>query len=115
MTEPTAIWSADQPAHLLVSRDKRTQALRFPPLSVGSPLAGAHEIVELPGRGTVYSYTVIHPNPRTGSRPFAVGYVDLDGPVRIFGRIEGEAAIGAQCEAAPDSEFGYAFRVVQPH
>ena len=114
MTQPTAILSTDTPPSLLASRHKRTQALRFPPLSPQSPLAPDHETVTLPGRGTVYSFSVIHPNPKTGAPPFAVGYVDLPGPIRLFGRIAGEGlAIGAACEVAADAEFGYLFHTVQ--
>ena len=64
----------------------------------------------LPRRGTVYSFSVIHPNPKTGAAPFAVGYVDLAGPVRIFARIAGEGVrIGAECEVAADAQLGYRF------
>lgn len=114
MTHPTAILSAGSPPALLASRHKRTQALRFPPLSPQSPLAADHETVALPGRGTVYSFSVVHPNPKTGATPFAVGYVDLPGPVRLFGRIAGEGlAIGGACEVAADAELGYVFHTIQ--
>jgi len=113
MNPPTAIWSAQQPTALLASRNKRTRVLRFPPFPAGSPLAATHENVELRGLGTVHSYTVIHPNPKTGAAAFAVGYVDMEGPVRLFGRIHGEVAIGAQCEAAPDPDHDYAFRMIR--
>lgn len=114
MTHPTAILSDDKPPSLLVSRHKRTHVLRFPPLSAQSPLAPDHETVSLPGRGTVYSFSVIHSNPKAGTPPFAVGYVNLPGPIRLFGRIVGKGlAIGEACEVAPDAEFGYVFNTVQ--
>lgn len=114
MTHATPILSADRPPALLASRHKRTHALRFPPLSPQSPLAPSHETVTVPGRGTLYSFSVIHPNPKTGAAPFALGYVDLPGPIRLFGRIAGEGiGIGVACELIADAEFGYAFNTIQ--
>jgi len=108
-----SLWSTNQPSRLLASRDPRSGALRFPAYPAASPLAAGCETVELEGRGQLYSFTVIHPNPKSGAQPFALGYVDLPGPVRIFGRIQGaHVAIGAACVAAPDAEFGYAFHTV---
>jgi uncharacterized protein len=114
VTNATPIWSADQPPRLIASRDSATGALRFPMLPAGSPLATGHETVTLDGSGTVYSYSVIHPNPKSGAQPFALGYVDLPGPVRIFGRILGGAVgIGTDCKAVPDAEFGYVFQSIE--
>ncbi len=43
------------------------------------------------GPGTVYSFTVIHPAPKTGQPPYALGYVDTARrSVRIFGRLLGK-------------------------
>jgi uncharacterized OB-fold protein len=109
----SSIWTADQPPRLTASRDKRTGELRFPPFAAGSPLAASQENVALEGRGELYSFTVIHPSPKSGAQPFALGYVNLPGPVRIFGRIRGDRiTIGADCIAMPDAEFGYAFHTV---
>lgn len=114
MTAPTDILTADTPPRLLASRHKRTQVLRFPPLPPKSPLAAEHDTVDVPGLGRVYSYTVVHPNPKSGAAPFALGYVDLPGPVRLFGRIAGDGvAIGAECQVVPHADFGYAFEIVK--
>ncbi|MBC5768191.1 Zn-ribbon domain-containing OB-fold protein [Ramlibacter albus] len=113
MPDPSAILTADSPPQLLVSRHRATRELRFPPLAAQSPLAAEHETVAIAGRGHVYSFTVIHPNPKSGAAPFALGYVDLPGPVRLFGRIGGEGVgIGAACEVVAHAEFGYAFQTV---
>lgn len=110
----TNIWSADRPPRLIASRDKKTGTLRFPALPADSPLVAGQEVVALEGTGTVYSYSVIHPNPKSGAQPFALGYVDLPGPVRIFGRIQGgQVRIGAVCTAVADAEFGYVFQTIQ--
>ena len=74
-----------QPA-LLASRERSSGELVFPPLPENSPLAARHELTAIETTGMVYSFSVIHPNPKTGQAPYALGYVDLPGPVRIFGR-----------------------------
>jgi uncharacterized OB-fold protein len=110
MSASTTIWTSDPPS-LLASRNTATRALRFPPLPGNSPLGSAHETVSIGTSGRVYSYTILYPNPKTGGAPFVLGYVDMEGPVRLFGRIAGEVAIGAECEAAPDPDHGYCFHV----
>lgn len=114
MTNASNIWSAQQPPRLIASRDTKTGALRFPAFPADSPLAAGQEVVELEGTGKVYSYSAIHPNPKSGAQPFALGYVDLPGPVRIFGRIEGDTVrIDAACRAVAHPEFGYVFQTIQ--
>jgi uncharacterized OB-fold protein len=95
----------------MASRDVTTGEIVFPPLAAESPLAARHEPVALAAEGSVYSYTVIHPGARSGLAPHALAYVDLPGPVRIFGRlqIEGRPQIGAPCTVKPDSTYGYVF------
>lgn len=114
MTGALNIWNVGEPAKLLASRNRKTGTLRFPPYPANSPLSAEHEVVALEAGGVVYSFSVIHPNPKSGTKPFALGYVDMPGPVRIFGRIRGEtAAIGAACEAVPDPEFGYVINLIE--
>jgi len=113
VTNASHIWSAEQPLRLIASRNTKTGTLRFPAYPAGSPLAMGQETVALETGGTVYSYSVIHPNPKSGAQPFALGYVDLPGPVRIFGRIQGNhVRIGAACEAIANAEFGYVFETI---
>jgi hypothetical protein len=108
----SSLWSAGSPPQLLGSRDRLSGELRFPAHLAQSPLAAASETVELQSCGSIYSFTRIHPNPKTGQAPFCLGYVDLDGPVRVMGRIEGEQVrIGARCKAAPNDQLGYVFVV----
>lgn len=115
MINPVDILAPGTPSALRASRHRKTQELRFPPLSMQSPLASEYDTVALPAHGTVYSFSIIHPNPKTGAVPFALGYVDLPGPIRLFGRIAGEGvAIGAACEIAAHPEFVYEFRTIQP-
>ena len=109
-----SIWSPGASSALLASRHKTTGAIAFPPYDESSPLDDAHELVELDGEGAVYSFTVIHPSAKSGLAPYALGYVDFPGPVRIFGRLQGKdrPAIGDPYVARPDAEFGYVFQAV---
>ena len=113
MTSPT-LWSNGDRQSLLASRDPSTGELMFPTFVEGSPLAETHEAAQLPPDGVVYSYTVIHPNPKSGELPYALGYVDMDGPVRLFGRLRGKdrPQIGDRYRAVADDAFGYAFEYV---
>lgn len=112
--QPYPLWSAAPAPHLLASRERATGAWIFPALPADSPLAPGHETAAITGTGTLYSYTVIHPAPKTGQPPYALGYVDFDGPVRIFGRLLGAAGprIGARYAPRHDAELGYVFEAV---
>lgn len=91
-------WVAAAEHRLVVPRCTRCDAYRFPP----SPFcwrcqAQAVEWVERPGRGRVYSYTVIwHPilPDLADSVPYAPAVVDLDDTdgVRIVGALTGARA-----------------------
>lgn len=43
----------------------------------------------LTGPGKLYSHSIIHAAPKTFSPPYAVGYVDFPGNVRVLGQIVG--------------------------
>lgn len=108
------LWSSDSPPVLLASRDRDTGERIFPAVPDASPLAARHDPVQVTGTGVVHSFTVIHPSPKSGQPPFALGYVDFPGPVRIFGRLLGKArpAIGDRYTPRPDEVFGYVFEAV---
>ncbi|MBT2324710.1 OB-fold domain-containing protein [Variovorax paradoxus] len=114
MELPYALWSDASQPELLASRDRQTGELVFPALPDASPLACGHETVAIDGVGEVYSFTVIHPGRKSGETPYALGFVDFPGPVRIFGRLNGEArpTIGASYRARRDEKFGYVFEAV---
>ena len=113
--EPSTLWSAETPPALLASRDLTSGELLFPALPDHSPLASRHATVPVQGVGTVYSFTIIHPAPKTGQPPYALGYVDFDGPVRLFGRLQGKdrPRIGDRYVPQPDATFGYVFHALQ--
>lgn len=109
--QPYPLWSSGSPPTLLASRNCETDERVFPAVSDASPLAACHQTVPVEGAGAVYSFTVIHPSPKTGQSPYALGYVDFPGPVRIFGRLQGKErpAIGDLYTPQPDADFGYVF------
>jgi uncharacterized OB-fold protein len=111
---PSSLWSTGPEAALLASRDRRSGELVFPPLSQDSPLQALHDTVPLDSTGELYSFTVIHPSPKSGEPPHALGFVDFPGPVRIFGRLIGaeRPVIGACYQAQSDDRFGYVFAVI---
>ncbi|MDM0110365.1 OB-fold domain-containing protein [Variovorax sp. J22R24] len=111
--QPYPLWSTDR--ELLASRDRSTGEWIFPAVADASPLAARHETVAIEGAGEVYSFTVIHPSAKSGQAPYALGYVDFPGPVRIFGRLQGreQPAIGDRYRPRADADFGYVFEAVE--
>ncbi|MHC6225353.1 Zn-ribbon domain-containing OB-fold protein [Pseudomonas sp. X10] len=111
----TSLWSETAPPRLLASCHRQTGALVFPPLPAHSPLSPEYEPAQLAAEGIVYSFTVIHPAPKSGLPPFALGYLDLDGPARLFGRINGtrRPQIGDRCRIVPDDTYGYSFELME--
>jgi len=117
MTLPSfPLWSDAPDPALLASRDLQTRELLFPAVPPDSPLAARHETVAIAPVGAVYSFTVIHPAPKSGEAPYALGYVDFPGPVRLFGRLQGapRPAIGERVATRRDERFGYVFETARP-
>lgn len=113
-TLPYPLWSSGPAPTLVASRNRQTGELVFPAVAANSPLVDGYETVPVAGVGTVYSYTVIHPSLKSGLQPYALGYVDFPGPVRIFGRLQGNErpGIGDPYVAHPDETLGYVFEAV---
>jgi uncharacterized OB-fold protein len=108
------LWSGTGPdARLVASRHRQTGDVQFPVFRDVSPLAAGYETIPLSEAGVLYSYSIIHPGPKSGAAPFAIGYVDFPEGARVFGRIVTEAherpRIGTALRAIPDTEHGYAF------
>ncbi|MCY1272314.1 hypothetical protein D9M68_415950 [compost metagenome] len=106
-----SLWGADSPSRLLGSRHIASGELVFPPLAGHSPLADQYQVEPLASEGSLYSFTIIHPSQKSGLAPFALGYLDLEGPVRLFGRITGgeRPVIGGRYRILPDDTYGYVF------
>ena len=89
-------WPAAKPA-LLASRCNRCGIARFPAATSCMACSGQDVTVEeLPGRGTLWTWTVqqFMPKPPYNSgetpetfKPYGVGYVELPGGVRVEGRL----------------------------
>ena len=73
---------------LVGSKDLQTGKCIFPRIPKSSPSAPRYDAIELSRRGEVYSFTVIHPNPKTGEKPFTLAYVDFPEGARAFGRLQ---------------------------
>ncbi|MCO6049345.1 Zn-ribbon domain-containing OB-fold protein [Mesorhizobium sp. RP14(2022)] len=58
--------------------------------------------VRVAGPGKLYSYSVVHIAPKGFKVPYAVGYVDLPGDVRVLGQIMGWEATELQSGMAMD-------------
>lgn len=69
------------------SREKATGKGVFPPLPSTSPSADRFDRITLSPEAVLYSFTVIHPNPKTGLAPFALVYADFPEDTRVFGRL----------------------------
>lgn len=89
-------WPAANPA-LLCSRCQDCGIAAFPPAQSCMACSGQNvEVEELPGRGTLWTWTVQQFMPKspynTGEsmetfKPYGVGYVELPGGVRVEGRL----------------------------
>jgi uncharacterized protein len=73
---------------LPASRHRKTGRVFFPPMPENSPLADEYEAVALSREAKLYSFTIVHPGPKTGKPPFALAYADFPELVRVLGRLE---------------------------
>jgi uncharacterized OB-fold protein len=83
-------WIADRAGRLVLvgSQDLQSGKCVFPRIPENSPSAPRFAAIDLSRRGLLYSFTVIHPNPKTGEEPFVLAYVDFPEGARAFGRLD---------------------------
>jgi uncharacterized OB-fold protein len=83
-------WIGDRDGRFVLvgSRDLRNGKCVFPRIPESSPSASRFATVDLSRRGLLYSFTVIHPNPKTGQKPSVLAYVDFPEGARAFGRLD---------------------------
>lgn len=117
---PEPIWIDNQSGvrKLAASRSRTTGQCVFPQLPEQSPAARRFEPVTLSAHARLYSFTIIHPNPKTGRKPFALVYADFPEGARVFGRLalpeNTRPVIGTRLEAVIEpstdgEEFSYSF------
>lgn len=119
-TEPAPeIWTRgpNNQIRLRASVEIRSGMHFFPPLPQQSPLAPKYRTVELSPISTLYSYTIIHPSPKTGKQPFGLVYADFPEKVRVFGKLElvdGQhpkigSSLRVDLESTPEGALNYVF------
>tara|TARA_R110001599_G_scaffold97946_5_gene252199 strand:+ start:6025 stop:6378 length:354 start_codon:yes stop_codon:yes gene_type:complete len=115
MSSKKMLWSEGPNPRLIASRLRSSGEIVFPQIPDHSPLADNYVDQHLEDVGMIYSYTVIHPSPKSGLQPFPLAYLDLPGPVRLFGRVNTTRSpvIGDSCRVVPDDVYGYAFEFVE--
>jgi uncharacterized protein len=102
-------WDAAREHRLVIQRCQVCQQAIFYPRSV-CPRCMSDRIawIEATGKGTVYSYTVVHRAPAQFAEdaPYVVAVVDLDEGVRLMTNVVGcapaEVRIGAEVEVTFD-------------
>jgi uncharacterized OB-fold protein len=106
---------------LMASRDKHTGKGLFPRIPDRSPSADRYQSITLSLEAELYSFTIIHPNPKTSLAPFALVYADFPEDVRVFGRLNlasgWEPSIGMRLRAittaaSPDGQTSEDYRFV---
>ena len=94
-------WDALAAGCLITTKGKTSGRMTFPPKPF-CPYDWGREVawVDLSGRGTLYSQTVIHAAPAAFAReaPVRNGIVDLDEGLRVAARILGTPALDAAME-----------------
>ncbi|EHJ59793.1 OB-fold domain-containing protein [Novosphingobium pentaromativorans] len=72
----------------------------------------------MPNEAVLYSYTTIHPNPKTGESPFSLGYADFQGELRVFGKLDlgpderPEVGMALRLEPQADTQSGPEYLLV---
>jgi uncharacterized OB-fold protein len=90
-------WEGAKAGRLMLQRCTGCAAPRFPPRWV-CPRCGSQQVewVAAAGRGTVYSFTIVHRAPLPAFRPslpYVIALIDLEEGVRMMANIRGEDAL----------------------
>jgi uncharacterized OB-fold protein len=115
MNNSSLLWASAKPPSLNASRHIATGEIFFPAVSADSSLSNQFSPCEQSVEGEVYSFTIIHPSAKSGLPPFALAYVNLPGPLRLFGRLLGaeRPCIGQRCRVVPDDTYGFVFESME--
>lgn len=77
---------------LIGGRCGKCQAQSFPRAAVCTNcLSEDIAAVELAEQGTLYSYSIVHQAPKGWTVPYALGYVDLPGDIRVLAHLDAPA------------------------
>jgi uncharacterized OB-fold protein len=105
-------WPSDEP-RLIATREKSTGRISFPAFKrIGADQEARFEDIELGTKGTLWTYTIQGfpppsppydgPEAPEDFKPFALGYIELPGEVKIESRITGcdlkDVEIGMELE-----------------
>ncbi len=75
--------------HLVGGRCAKCGAFSFPSAAICTQcLSEEIESVNLGDEGSLYSYSIVHQAPKGWTTPYALGYVDLPGDVRVLAHID---------------------------
>ena len=97
------------------SRSKSSGKLVYPEIPAESAVRHLFEPATVANSAQLYSYTTIHPNPKTGLPPFSLGYADFGGELRVFGKLKlapddkPEIGMTLSLEPQADPEAGPAY------
>ena len=70
------------------SRSRASGKLVFPAVPSEGAAAPLYEPASTPNLAKLYSFTTIHPNPKTGEPAFSLGYADFSDELRVFGKLK---------------------------
>lgn len=89
ITKQGEFWTRDttNQVRLLASLELDSGIHLFPPIPAQSPLADRFRVVALSPTASIFSFTEIHPNPKSGKSPFVLIYADFPELVRVLGRL----------------------------
>jgi len=106
LTEDNAVfWDAAAQGRLVAQKCRQCGALRHPPRPMCPHCRSLDiDVVELSGRGALYSYAILHhPRHPAFAYPVLAALVDLDEGIRVVSNLEGvtpaEIRIGMRLEA----------------
>jgi uncharacterized protein len=108
LTQDNAFWFEGARAHqLLIQHCTSCGTLRHPPLpACGTCRSFDWDTVTASGRGTVYSYVVVHyPKVPSFEYPLAIGLIELDEGTRVVANIEGVEREALQIGLAVEATF----------
>jgi uncharacterized OB-fold protein len=74
---------------LIGGRCRDCEARSFPRAEVCTACLSENiETINLPDQGNLYSYSIIHQAPKNWAVPYALGYIDLPGDVRVLAHLD---------------------------